>query len=253
VRWSTRAFAAIASRLSADGSFGDDLAEVAAPAMSRAPVTPLPSRDDVPGETGPRSAKRARILEAATRVFASHGYHGARVSDIAREAGIAYGLVYHYFRNKEEILDTIFAERWGAFLDVVDGIAAGPQPAAEKLRQLAALILFANRRRSDWVKVLVFEIQRTSRFSEPEQIEAVGRLFRGVAKIVRDGQEAGELRSDLDANLVCLAFIGALETMITSQVLGVMRRPDESQAADDRTVGTVVELFLGGLAAKDRS
>jgi AcrR family transcriptional regulator len=221
--------------------------------MSRAPVTPLPIRATAPAREGPRGIKRARILEAATHVFASRGYHGARVSDIAREAGIAYGLVYHYFRNKEEILETIFAERWGAFLDVVDGIGAGPQPASEKLRQLAAIVLFAYRRRPDWVKVLVFEIQRTSRFSEPEQIEAVGRLFRAVARIVRVGQDAGELRNDLDANLVCLAFIGALETMITSQVLGVMRLPDESQAADDRTVRTVMELFLGGLGARGRS
>jgi AcrR family transcriptional regulator len=201
---------------------------------------------------GARGVKRQRILEAATRVFASRGYHGARVSDIAREAGIAYGLVYHYFRNKDEILDTIFAERWGAFLDVVDGIAAGAQPAAEKLRQLAALVLFAYRRRPDWVKVLVFEIQRTSRFSEPEQIEAVGRLFRSVAQIVRAGQEAGELRQELDANVVCLAFIGALETMITSQVLKVMRLPERSQD-DDRTVNTVVQLFLGGLAVRSGS
>lgn len=224
--------------------------------MSRAPLAPV--ADDVSPEgatetRGARSAKRQQILDAATRVFASRGYHGARVSDIAREAGIAYGLVYHYFRNKDEILDTIFAERWGAFVGVVDGIAAGEQPAAEKLRQLAALVLFAYRRRPDWVKVLVFEIQRTSRFSEPEQIEAVGRLFRSVARIVRVGQESGELRRDLDANLVCLAFIGALETMITSQVLGVMRLPDESQAADDRTVRTVVSLFLGGLAARSET
>jgi AcrR family transcriptional regulator len=200
-----------------------------------------------------RGAKRKQILEAATRVFASRGYHGARVSDIAREAGIAYGLVYHYFRNKDEILDTIFAERWGAFLDVVDGIAAGTQPASEKLRQLAALVLYAYRRRPDWVKVLVFEIQRTSRFSEPEQIEAVGRLFRSVAQIVRAGQEAGELRRELDANVVCLAFIGALETMITSQVLKVMRLPEQSPAEDDRTVNTVVALFLGGLAVRSGS
>ena len=168
--------------------------------MSRAPVTPLPTREVSTRRPGPRGEKRAHILEAATRVFASRGYHGARVSDIAREAGIAYGLVYHYFRNKEEILDTIFAERWGTSSSRSStGIAAGSQPASEKLRQLAALILFAYRRRSDWVKILVFEIQRTSRFSEPEQIEAVGRLFRGVARIMRTGQEAGELRRDLDA------------------------------------------------------
>jgi TetR/AcrR family transcriptional regulator, fatty acid metabolism regulator protein len=222
--------------------------------MSRAPLVPLSVAGPVPpGERALRNAKRQQILDAATRVFASRGYHGARVSDIAREAGIAYGLVYHYFRNKEEILDTIFAERWGAFLEVVEGIAAGPQPAAEKLRQFAAIVLFANRRRPDWVKVLVFEIQRTSRFSEPEQIEAVGRLFRSVARIVRLGQEAGELRQDLDANLVCLAFIGALETMITSQVLGVMRLPDAAQTSDDGTVRTVVDMFLSGLAVRSGS
>lgn len=219
--------------------------------MARAPMAPLAAT--APPDRGARGEKRQQILEAATRVFSSRGYHGARVSDIAREAGIAYGLVYHYFRNKDEILDTIFAERWGAFVAVVDGVAAGPQPASEKLRQLAALVLFAYRRRPDWVKVLVFEIQRSSRFSEPEQIEAVGRLFRAVARIVREGQEAGELRGDLDANLVCLAFIGALETMITSQVLGVMRLPESSQSADDRTVHDVVELFLGGLAVRGRS
>jgi AcrR family transcriptional regulator len=213
------------------------------------PLIATPSAD----ARGARGAKRKQILEAATRVFASRGYHGARVSDIAREAGIAYGLVYHYFRNKDEILDTIFAERWGAFLDVVDGIAGGSQPASEKLRQLAALVLFAYRRRPDWVKVLVFEIQRTSRFSEREQIEAVGRLFRSVAQIVRAGQEAGELRRELDANVVCLAFIGALETMITSQVLKVMRFPEQSPAEDERTVRTVVELFLGGLAVRSGS
>jgi len=81
-----------------------------------------------------RSDKRARILDAAITVFARSGYHGARVSDIAREAGIAYGLVYHYFRNKEEILASAFEERWGDFLAVVDAIAQGGQPARQKLR-----------------------------------------------------------------------------------------------------------------------
>ena len=81
----------------------------------------------------------------------------------------------------------------------------------------------------------------------------VQQYVRYVAQIVRAGQEAGELRRELDANVVCLAFIGALETMITSQVLKVMRFPEQSQAEDERRVNTVVELFLGGLAARSRS
>lgn len=221
-------------------------------ATSAAPAAPETGSGGAPGAPGApsvRGAKREHILEAAIRVFARRGYHGARVSDIASEAGIAYGLVYHYFKNKEEILRTIFEERWNAFLAVVERIAEGPGPAVDKLRALAGLVLYAYRRRPDWVKVLVFEIQRSPRFSEPEQIRAVGRLFQSVARVVRAGQEAGELRADIDAELACLAFIGALETMITSQVLGVTKLPESLEAGDDRSVAAVVEIFLGGLRA----
>jgi len=227
----------------------------AAPATASARVAAPEAPAPASAEGGPtpaasaRGAKREHILEAAIRVFARRGYHGARVSDIAAEADIAYGLVYHYFKNKEEILRTIFEERWNAFLRVVDQIAEGPGPAADKLHALAGLILYAYRRRPDWVKVLVFEIQRSSRFSEPEQIRAVGRLFQSVARVIRAGQDAGELRADIDAQLACLAFIGALETMITSQVLGHTRLPESPEATDDRSVAAVMELFLGGLQA----
>lgn len=222
------------------------------PAPGAAGVADLPGAPPLPAgavSSAARGAKREHILEAAIRVFALHGYHGARVSDIAAEAGIAYGLVYHYFKNKEEILRTIFDERWNAFLRVVEQVTQGPGTAAEKLHALAGLVLYAYRRRPDWVKVLVFEIRRSSRFSEPEQIRAVGRLFRSVECVLRNGQEAGELRDDIDPQVACLAYVGALETMITSQVLGVMQLPEEPDASDDRTVRAVVELFLGGLRA----
>ena len=223
--------------------------------MARAPVAQVPieaqrASRPIEAQRASRGRKRERILDAAIRVFARRGYHGARVSDIATEAGIAYGLVYHYFENKDELLDTLFEDRWNAFLAVVERIVEEPGSSAEKLRAVAALILFAYRRHPEWVKVLVFEICRSSRFSEPEQIRAVGRLFQAVARIVRTGQGSGELRQDLDAELACLAFIGALETMITSQVLGVMQLPDRHGDADAEAVRTVVELFLGGLASR---
>jgi TetR/AcrR family transcriptional regulator, fatty acid metabolism regulator protein len=197
-----------------------------------------------------RSDKRERILDAAIKVFARSGYHGARVSDIAREAGIAYGLVYHYFRNKEEILASAFEERWSGFLAVVDAIAAGPKSAPEKLHSLAALILNAYRRRPDWVKVLVLEIQRSSRFAAPEQIRAVGRLFEQVARIVREGQEKGELRVDVDPQVACVVLVGALDLVITSLVLGLTRIDggDAQQAAYyDRAASAVVDVFLRGM------
>ncbi len=203
------------------------------------------SGDRPPG----RGRRRDEILDAAIRVFARRGYHGARISDIAREAGSAYGLVYHYFKNKDEILDTIFREQWQAFLDLVESIAAGSGTVEEKLRALATLVLFAYRRRPDWVKVLVFEVQRSPRFAEPEPVRAVGRLFQSVAQILSSGVESGELRPRVDADVAAIAFIGALETMITEQVLGLMRRPPGDPAADGERVDAVVDLFIRGMGA----
>jgi len=201
-----------------------------------------------------RSDKRARILDAAITVFARSGYHGARVSDIAREAGIAYGLVYHYFRNKEEILASAFEERWGDFLAVVDAIAQGGQPARQKLVSVAALILNAFRRHPDWVKVLVLEIQRSSRFAAPEQIRAVGRLFEQVARIVRAGQEAGELRGDVDPQVACFVFVGALDLVITSMVLGITRIDGgdvQERRYHDMAADAVVDVFLRGMERRE--
>ncbi len=198
-----------------------------------------------------RSDKRSRILDAAIRVFARMGYHGARVSDIAGEAGIAYGLVYHYFKNKEEILNTIFEERWSGFVEALEGIADGPTPTEDKLASISALILNAYRLRPEWVKVFVLEIQRSSRFAEPGQIRAVGRLFQSVARILRDGQAKGEIRSDLDPDVACYVFVGGLEIVITALVLDLIRIDESGQPETEyylKVARTVVEIFLRGVS-----
>jgi TetR/AcrR family fatty acid metabolism transcriptional regulator len=178
------------------------------------------------------------------------GYHGARVSDIAREAGIAYGLVYHYFRNKEEILGQVFEERWSGFLEAVESIRKRDEGTREQLESVAGLVLGAYQLRPEWVKVLVLEIQRSSRFAEPGQQRAVKRLFQSVAQILRNGQERGELRPDVDADVASMIFLGALEIAVTSLVLGVTRIEDaESPEAYCRRVGaTVVDVFMNGVS-----
>jgi AcrR family transcriptional regulator len=221
--------------------------------MARAQLTSLGSSCRVPVAAAPaRPDKRARILDAAIKVFAEGGYHGSRISDIAREAGIAYGLVYHYFRNKEEILATIFEERWSGFLEAVEGIADGPTSSQDKLVSVAALILDAYRVRPDWVKVLVLEIQRSSRFSEPGQLRAVGRLFELLTRILGEGQARGELRGELDPAVACLCFVGALDTVVTGLVLGLVRAAGTDEAAVRsyylEVARTVVDVFLNGLS-----
>ena len=217
--------------------------------MARQPLAVL--QPAAPGLARVRRDKRALILDAAIKVFARKGYHGSRVSDIAREADIAYGLVYHYFTNKEEILRTIFEERWSGFLELVDEIAARETTAEDKLVSIAALMLNAYRVRPDWVKVLVLELQRSSRFAEPGQIRAVGLLFQSVARILRAGQETGELRSDLVPDVACYVFIGALEIVITSLVLDLIKIEEKAPSESEyylKVARTVVDIFLHGLA-----
>ncbi len=217
--------------------------------MARQPLAVL--QPAAPGLARVRRDKRALILDAAIKVFARKGYHGCRVSDIAREADIAYGLVYHYFTNKEEILRTIFEERWSGFLEFVDEIAARETSVEDKLVSIAALMLNAYRVRPDWVKVLVLELQRTSRFAEPGQIRAVGLFFQSVARILRAGQEAGELRPDLDPDVACYVFVGALEIVITSLVLDLIKIEEKAPSESEyylKVARTVVDIFLHGLA-----
>lgn len=205
------------------------------------------------GESRLRRDKRNLILDAAIRVFARTGYHGARVSDIACEAGIAYGLVYHYFKNKEEILSTIFSERWSLFIEAVEGIAESSTSTREKLVSIAALVLHAHRLRPDWVKVLVLEIQRTSRFSELNQLRSVSRLFQVMAKLLEQGQREGELRGDIDSEVASFLFIGGLELVITARVLNVLQvEPEDEQDYYQKVAKTVVDIFINGLAAKER-
>ncbi len=216
------------------------------------PEAPVVTPPDLPSSSArSRSDKREQILDAAIKVFARNGYHGSRISDIASEAGIAYGLVYHYFKNKEEILGSIFEQRWGFFLDALEGIAAEDTSAEDKLLSVAALMLNAYRVRPDWVKVLVIEIQRSSRFAEPGQLRAVGQLFGTVAGIVKEGQERGELRSDLDPDIACYVFVGALEIAITSLVLKLVEIDEQAPEGREhylRVARTVVDIFIRGVA-----
>lgn len=204
----------------------------------------------------PKGEKRDRILEAAIVVFARKGFHKARISDISAEAEIAYGLVYHYFKNKDEILATIFEERWEGFLEAIHAIGRGPGTVRNQLVSIATLILNAFRLRPEWVKVLVLEIQRSSRFAEPAQQRAVADLFAAFEDILSGAQERGELRKDLDVRVAAALFLGAVDLVVTSLVIGVTKAP-EGDAAERafylETAHQIVDIFLRGGADVEES
>src|SRR4051794_30819300 len=188
--------------------------------------------------------KRRLILDAAVRVFARKGYHTSRVGDIAEEAGGAHGLLYHYFRSKEELLETIFRETWRDVLDAVRSIEETDETARERLAGVAKILLRAWRRDPDLVRVLVREVTRSSHLQR--RIDEIDQAFAGLERIIARGQEHGEFRTDVDPRMVSYVFYGALEEILTGWVLGKLEDGDDAIA---RAEETVVELVCGGLAA----
>jgi AcrR family transcriptional regulator len=189
--------------------------------------------------------KRRLLLDAAVRVFARKGYHTCRVGDIAEEAGVAHGLLYHYFASKEELLETVFRENWSDLLEAVKAVEESGEPAREQLRQVAAILLRSWRRDPDLVRVLVREVARSPQVQL--RVAEIGEAFEAIERIVRRGQEAGEFRSDLDPRLAAVIFYGALEEILTGWVLGQLPDGDDEVARAERTV---VELVCGGLAER---
>ena len=189
--------------------------------------------------------KRRRILEAAVRAFARKGYHACRVGEIASEAGVAYGLVYHYFTSKDEILETIFRDTWTQMLTAIEAVEAEGIPAAEQLRKVAAIVLRTWKRDPDLVRVLVREVTRSTHIQR--EVAEIEHAYAALQRIVERGQQSGEFRSDVDARLAALIVYGALEELLTSWVMGQL---DDSDEDVDRAEKAVVSLVRDGLRAQ---
>jgi TetR/AcrR family fatty acid metabolism transcriptional regulator len=190
-------------------------------------------------------AKRRLILDAATRVFARKGYHATRVGDIAAEAGVAYGLLYHYFGSKEDVLRTIFRETWGEMLAAIRGIEVAEASPRDRVRKVAAVVLGSWKRNPDLIRLLVREVARSPHLQE--EIEDIRHAMDALERIVRAGQNTGDFRASLEPRLAAWVLYGALEEVLTGWVLG---RPPESDDDVARAVQTVVELLCDGLVAR---
>jgi TetR/AcrR family fatty acid metabolism transcriptional regulator len=194
--------------------------------------------------------KRQLILDAAVRVFARSGYHAARVGDIAAEAGVAHGLLYHYFDSKEELLATIFRETWAELLQALREVEDDAGPAGEQLRQVTAILLRSWRRNPDLVRVLVREVARSPQLGG--RVDEIGQAFSAIERIIERGQRAGELRRDVDPRLASWIVYGALEEILTGWVLGTLPDGDEAVADAERTVVGVLSEGLRPVATEAR-
>jgi AcrR family transcriptional regulator len=191
--------------------------------------------------------KRRLILDAAVRVFARQGFHGCRVSDIADEAGVAYGLVYHYFPSKEAMLDTLFLERWDVMLATIADVDARDElePRA-KLHEIASFIVDSYRHDPELMKVIIVEVTRAANSFGRTHLPKIREAYDGIAAIVEKAQAAGTFKATVEPEFAAMAFYGAIEQVLTAWIFDVLPHDGEDF---DRAKRFVVETVCGGLDA----
>ncbi len=188
--------------------------------------------------------KRRSILDAAVRVFARQGFHACRVADIADEAGVAYGLVYHYFASKDEILDTLFLERWNIMLETIRHVDTQQLPAREKLQAIASFIIDSYSHDPDLMKVIIVEVTRAANSFGQTHLAQIREAFTLIAEIVTKAQSDREFKPEITAEFAAIAFYGAIEQVLTGWIFGLLPDGEEHY---ERAKWLVVETVCGGL------
>ncbi|MGB7686261.1 MAG: TetR/AcrR family transcriptional regulator [Solirubrobacterales bacterium] len=190
----------------------------------------------------PPADKRRQILDAAIRVFARQGFHATRVSDIADEAGVAYGLVYHYFNSKDEVLNELFLERWSLLLTAIEEADQTGDTPREKLGAVATFIFESYRHDPDLMKVIIVEVTRAANSFGRTHLEEIRRAYESIAKIVEDGQAAGAFRADVAPDFASMTFYGAVEQLLSGWIFGVIPASDtDFDQAKDLLLTTICD------------
>ena len=191
--------------------------------------------------------KRRLILDAAIRVFARRGFHACRVSDVADEAGVAYGLVYLYFDSKEEILNTLFRERWQIMLDAIVEIDTGNDTGArDKLYLVASFIIDSYHHEPDLMKVIIVEVTRAANSFGREHLQKIREAYDLIARIVEQARQDGSFKADISADFAAMCFYGAIEQLLSGWIFGMLPQTEEEF---ERAKALVVETICGGLEA----
>ncbi|OPX41460.1 MAG: TetR family transcriptional regulator [Desulfobacteraceae bacterium 4484_190.3] len=190
-----------------------------------------------------KNDKHERIIEAATRVFARKGFFQAKVSDIAREAGVADGTIYLYFDNKDDILISLFEEQMKAVLDNMIRKLSRETDPVKKLQQFALTHLSLIEENKNVAEIIQVELRQSSRFMKEYKNERFAQYLDLIGDIIREGQEKGVFGPDIIPGIAKRAFFGALDEMSRFWVLSSRKKYDIRTAAQQ-----ISSYFLRGIS-----
>jgi AcrR family transcriptional regulator len=191
--------------------------------------------------------KQAVIFDAALKVIREKGFHQARMSDIAETAGVSYGLVYHYYQNKQSLFDEIF-RHWSTNLDdFLDEVIKSPDPLPLKLKRVIRYFLDTYQEKPDLIHFFITQISRSAPNLTETRLDHFRNLFVLVETVIRQGQKENLLRSDFEARYLTYSFLGAVEAFLSVMVLGNEKIKSDRQK--ERIADFILEVFLNGAKA----
>ena len=189
--------------------------------------------------------KHDQIIEAAVKVFAKKGFFNAKVSEIAREANVADGTIYLYFKNKDDILISLFEEKMQVWIDQADRVLCDLEDPLEKLRAFVTQHLWMIRENRHIAEVMQIELRQSSKFMRRYQPVKYLEYLDMIGKIIEEGQQKGAIRKDVIPAIAKRAIFGALDEMLLYWVLA--KRPKYSL---EQTIDQISHLFVDGLRAR---
>lgn len=186
------------------------------------------------------------IIDTALKVFSRRGYAGTRMAEIAGEAGMSYGLMYHYFKNKEKLFDAIVEEWWTGFYDALEALGKSRATTEEKLAGIVHYILGVYRSKPEQISIFVTEVSRGFVYhAHTKGRDKFNRLFALCREIVQEGQKRGSLRGDIQPHYLTYVFLGAIDTFLSVMILG---EEALTPAREERISEGILQVFLHGAA-----
>jgi len=192
------------------------------------------------------SDKRERILDAAETVFADCGFFHAKVSNVAKLAGVADGTIYLYFKSKDDLLISLFESRMSQVCDAMHKAVAGHEGYKAKLSTFVHTHLRMVSEHPRLAEVLTVELRQSSKFMKEHSNPRFAEYLKILATIIGDGQAAGEFDSAVPAPLAARGIFGMVDELALAWLLGDDQKFDIVRAAD-----WVGSLILSGLERKN--
>jgi TetR/AcrR family fatty acid metabolism transcriptional regulator len=188
--------------------------------------------------------KRRLIIDSAVAVFARMGYYNSRVSDIVKKADVAYGLFYHYFPSKDDILVVIFQNAWGNLLTKLEKIDKAEGDPVEKIKASIKYIFDSYNRNPALMKVLIMDVPRLDRFYDEDNQRVYNQFFKKISKFVKEGQKKGVIAKSINPDVASYVVHGSVDAIIRQYVYN----PDlnEKTLPTEKTVGQVTAILMDG-------